>query len=96
MEPRAFWLRRGEEILEKVLDAVDYWCWRVSGSTVEECYSAHMGASLYELARMYTGISGITEEDLELLREMPEDVYEELEARLQRELERALEELSGE
>jgi hypothetical protein len=94
----AFWRRFGEKIVDKVLDALDYWCWHVSGDTVENCYSAHAGLSLYELAEEFAGwsYSGITDKDLETLKKMPDSIYNELNEKVRKRIEDIVRELREE
>ena len=95
---RINWEEFGESIVDSVLRALDYWCWEVSGDDALTCYSAHADSSLYELAEEFAEWSdfGITERDLELLREMPEDIYKKYDAQVRREIERVVEELREE
>ena len=92
---REEWEEFAEEIFEKVGEALDYWCWEVSGDPAIVCYEAHADKDLYELAEEFVGWSdfGITEEDLELLREMPDDIYERYSKRMQNAIERVIKEL---
>jgi len=91
------WKEFAEEITDKVASALDYWCWNVSGDPVEDCYAAHADLDLYDLAQEFAGWSrfGITEEDLKLLEEMPDDVYEEYNGKLKARIEVAIENLRG-
>jgi hypothetical protein len=92
------WEEFGEEIMYKVGRALDRWCWEISGDDALSCYVAYTDMSLYELAEEFAGwsYSGITERDLELLREMPRDIYEKYDARLREKIERVVEELREE
>lgn len=92
------WEEFGESIAYSVLRALDYWCGAVSRDDPLTCYSIHTGLSLYELAKEFAGwsYSGITERDLELLREMPSDVYKKYDEYVRREIEKAFEELREE
>ena len=84
----------GRKILIKVLDAIDYWCWNISGNTVYECYCAHYDLGLYDIACMFVGYSyGITEEDIKILEEMPDDIYEKLDNELNSRLESVIKKL---
>jgi hypothetical protein len=82
-DERFFWEEYGNLIACKVLRALELLC---NDSTV--CYEAYMGRSLYELAEEFAGKPGydITEEDLELLREMPRDIYEKYDAEVREEI----------
>jgi len=92
------WKEVAEEIYEKVAEALDNWCWNISGDTALECYSSHMDKDLYELAEEFVGwsVHGVTEEDLELLREMPDDIYNEYSEKLQSSVERVVRKLEKE
>jgi len=92
---REEWEEFAEEIFEKVGEALDHWCWNVSGDPAIVCYEAHADMGLYELAEEFVGWRsfGITEEDLELLREMPDDIYERYSKRMQNAIERVIKEL---
>ncbi|HDH44750.1 MAG TPA: hypothetical protein ENG66_05100 [Thermococcus sp.] len=92
---RREWEEFAEEIYEKVGEALDYWCWEISGDPVIVCYESHADRDLYELAEEFVGWStfGITEEDLELLREMPDDIYEKYSEKMRRAIERVIREL---
>jgi len=80
------------EILEKVTWAVDYWCNSVSGDPIELCYEIHMSRSLYEVAEMLCGwsYSEINEWDLEFLRLLPDDLYNEIEEKYRKHIEEML------
>ena len=95
---RVNWDEFGESIAYSVLRALDYWCGSVSGDDPLTCYSAYADSSLYELAEEFAGwsYSGITERDLELLREMPDDIYKKYDAYVRGEIEKAVEELREE
>ena len=92
---REKWKELAEEIAEKVAEALDYWCWNVSPDTPAECYAAHSDLDLYSLAEEFAGWSrfGITDTDIELLKEMPEDIFDEVSRELQRKIERVVREL---
>jgi len=98
LKTRKEWKEFAEEIYEKVAEALDYWCWEVTGETPLECYIHHSDKDLYELAEEFVGWSrfGITEEDLELLREMPEDIFEKYSKRMQDAIEKVIRKLEEE
>jgi len=87
------WEEIASNIMEKVAEAIDYWCWNISPSPVIDCYSAYSGFSLYELADIFLGKSGITEEDLRLLRRVPRAVYDKFNRELQRRIDEVVEKL---
>jgi hypothetical protein len=76
-DERFFWEEYGDLMACKVLRALELLC-----GDSKACYEAYMGRSLYELAEEFAGRPDyhITEEDLELLREMPRDIYEKYDA----------------
>ena len=49
LKSRKEWEQFAEEIYEKVTEALDYWCWEVTGESALECYIGHSGKDLYEL-----------------------------------------------
>lgn len=95
---RREWEEFAESIVDRVGEALDYWCWELSGGPVADCYSAHTGMDLYDLASEFVGwsVSGITEEDLELLQEMPEDIYDKYSTKLQESIEKVARKLEKE
>mgnify|MGYP001626480669 CR=1 FL=1 len=92
------WEEFAKDISEKVAEALDYFCWNISGDTPLECYSAHSDFDLFDLAQEFAGwsASGITEEELELLREMPDDIHDKYSRRLQRQIEKVIDKLRKE
>jgi len=89
------WRELSYEILERVCRSMDYWCHRISGDSLEECYSTFYGLDLYSIAELLEGLGfgGVSKEDLELLKKMPEEVYKEIEAELNRRIEMVLDSL---
>jgi len=89
------WKEISFEILERVCVSLDYWCHRISGDSLEECYSTFYGLDLYSIAELLEGLGfgGVSKEDLELLKKMPEEVYKEIEAELNRRIEMVLDSL---
>ena len=75
------WMAEGEAILDKVLEALDYWCWEIHDNPLE-CYSAHSDLDLYTLAQEFVGWKrfDITDKDLEILSQMPDKYYDKLES----------------
>ncbi len=67
-----------QEIIDKVLEAVDYFCWNITGDTAIDCYSAHSISDLYELVEEFVGVgySGLTNDDLEYIQNLPDDIYD--------------------
>ncbi len=86
------WEEFAKDISERVAEALDYFCWNISGDPAIVCYANHSDLALYELAEEFAGwsVSGITEEELELLREMPDDIHDKYSRKLQRQIERAI------
>jgi len=89
------WEEFAEDIYEKVGEALDYFCWHITGDTPLHCYIAHMDRDLYDLAEEFAGWSqfGITEKDIELLREMPFDISRKYSEKMQRAIEKVVREL---
>jgi hypothetical protein len=89
------WREIGYEILERVCESLDYYCHRVSGDSLEDCYSAFYDLPLYEVAELLEGLGfeGVRKRDIELLKEMPEEVYREIETELNRRIEVVLDNL---
>ena len=86
-EERVDWEEFGRDIADKVVSAVEHYCTEVSDDPLE-CLTIRADESLYDLAEEFAGSSSdITEEDLELLRQMPEDVYEKYSEHVGREIE---------
>lgn len=92
---REEWEEFARELYEKVGEALDYWCWNVSGDPAIVCYESHADRDLYELAEEFVDWShfGITKEDLELLEEMPEDIYRKYSEKMQKAIEKVVESL---
>lgn len=89
---------KGMEILEKVAEALDCWCWEITWDTALDCYRNHQLQDFYEMAVEFVNWSsfGITKEDIEFLEELPEEIYERLNAELQDRIERVVRELEKE
>jgi len=87
-----------KDVKEKVTDALDYFCWNITGDTPLECYSAHQDLDLYDLAEEFSGWSrfNITEKDLERLREAPNHLYDKYSRELQKEIERVVDKMRRE
>lgn len=94
---RKEWEEFLRNLVDTILEDVDYWCWNISGDTVTDCYSTHANSDLWELANNfaspYGGTYGITEEDVKKLEEAPEDLYDKYNHILQERLEKAAEKL---
>jgi len=92
------WKNVGCEILEKVCEALDYWCWNISEDSVLDCYCTHMDMDLYDLALGFINWStfDITDEDLKILEEMPYEIYIELNDELQTKIENVIKKLENE
>ncbi len=82
-----------EDIKEKVLDAVRYFCWNIYGGTAYECLSSHSTRDIDELVEEFIGMNDITEEDLEMVRKMPPALFDELTRQVQKELEEDVREI---
>lgn len=88
------WREFGEYVLEKVLNAIDNWAWNISGDSALEAYQSYANLELYEAAESF--YNKISNEELELLRKMPNKLYEELNVQYHKELERVISELEKE
>jgi hypothetical protein len=89
------WREIGYEILERVCESLDYYCHRVSGDSLENCYSAFYDLPLITTAELLEGLGfeGVREKDIELLRNMPEEIYKEIEVELNKRIEIVLDNL---
>ena len=84
----------GYEIKHMVLSALDYWCWNVSGDDPLTCYSAHQDKHTLELAEEFIGKGfEISEEDIEILEELPEEFLDKLTRDIQKAIERRIRDL---
>ena len=65
-------------IIESLFSAIDYFCWNITGDTAMDCYFAHANSDLYELVEEFVGAgySELTEEDLEYISNLPDDIYD--------------------
>jgi hypothetical protein len=84
------WEEFGRSVAEAVIEAVDYWCSEVTGDDPLSCFESHMEMGLYDLAGEFVGYAGISERDLELLEEMPDEIYDKYEGYVRREIERVV------
>jgi len=98
IEERKRWEIVAEEILERVCESLDYYCHRVSGDTLENCYGAFYDLPLYEVAELLEdlGFEGVRKKHIELLRKMPEDIYRKIDGELSRRIEVVLDNLMRE
>lgn len=87
------WEEFAEGIKDKVEEALDEWCWDISGDTAIECYANHSDMGLYELAEEFEGMKGIDDEDIELIQEMPEGIYKEVSNEIQKDVEGVINEI---
>jgi len=89
------WEEFAKEIYEKVGEALDYFCWNITGDTALDCYSSHSSFDLYELAEEFAEWSnfGITREDIELLKEMPEHIFRKYSEKMQNTIEKVVQKL---
>lgn len=97
MSRKVDWEAFGRSIADAVISAVEYWCSNVTGEDPLACFESHAEMGLYDLAEEFLGESyGISEKDLELLRQMPEDVYDRFDVYVGRKLEEIIRELERE
>jgi len=59
-----------KNIIDKLLEKIDYYCWNVSGDTVCECYSAHCNRDLYEMANIY-----LEYPDIYIIETISDEIY---------------------
>ncbi|MEM2030733.1 MAG: hypothetical protein QXV35_05250 [Archaeoglobaceae archaeon] len=92
------WEEYIKDLSERILDSLDYWCWNISGDTLLDCYCAHADLEPYELAIEFLGESSykVTEEDLELLRIMPDQYYNKLKQLLHEKINETIEKIKKE
>jgi len=90
------WEKFGSDIVSRVIEGLDYWCWNVSGDPVVDCYESHMDLSLYDLASEFSNwsITGIGDKDLELLSKMPDDIYDKFDNEIKEYIESVVKELA--
>jgi Mg/Co/Ni transporter MgtE len=88
------WEEFGEYVLEKTLNAIDDWAWNISGGSALEAYLSYENLDLYEAAETFD--NKISNEELELLRKMPNKLYETLNQKYHEELERIISDLEKE
>lgn len=91
---RGEWREFASDLTDKVLHALDYYCHEIDGRPLE-CYSARADLGLAGLAEEFADwiTFGITKRDLELLEEMPDDIYEEYDKFVRESIERLVDEL---
>ena len=91
------WKEFMEEMTDRVKEGLDYFCWNISGDTPLDCYSAHQDIDLYDLALEFEGSSsGITEKDIERLKQVPEKIYKEYGVQLEKDIEEVVDKLRKE
>lgn len=101
--PRRFvdWDEYIEDLADRILDSLDFFCWEITGDTPLECYRTHSDADPYELANEFLGEGEysswkVREKDLRMIRQMPESYYKKLKAKLSKEINRKIRELEKE
>jgi hypothetical protein len=82
------WESFGKYILEKVLNAIDNWAWDISPVSPLETYQSYANLELYETAESFDNV--ISNEELELLRRMPDKLYRKFNEEYHKELERVI------
>jgi len=88
---RAEWERIADSIVNEIYNEIHYFCWHISDEPVYECFYTHAIEDLYTLASIY--IREDAERKLKLIGEMPDDIYDKYNMKLQRMLERTAKEL---
>jgi len=100
---RKNWEEFGEWLVDKIYDEIHDFCWNISGAPVGDCFSSHALDDMYDLAEMYIendvyevveGVYVNKEGVLELVKEMPDDIYDKYNDKLQKMLEEAAEQYS--
>ncbi len=88
---RREWKEFAEYLVGKVEEALDYWCWNISPDTPADCYAGHMDLDLYDLASEFQGYSWsyVSEDEVKMLKEMPDDIYNWATRKIQRDIARA-------
>jgi hypothetical protein len=90
----ADWENFGEYTLNTVLDYIDYWAWNIAPDSPLESYSNYNNIDLYEATMSFE--HKFSDIEIELLRNMPEEVYEKINAEYHRKLEIVISELEKE
>lgn len=72
-----------EDLADRILDSLHYFCWEISGDDPLDCFSFHSERSPYDLASEFIGVDEysswkVRKEDLKLLEKMPREKYYEL------------------
>ena len=89
------WEEFAESLVDKIEEALDYFCQNITGDTPLGCYSAHQGLDLYEMASEFANWSrfGITDRDIRLLAHMPAAIYRKYTKKLQNDIEEVVNEI---
>jgi len=92
------WEKEADILVDKIWDALNYFCWNISGDTALECFSAHSDLDLYDLAEEFQGYSWsyLRKSELNEIRKMPEDVFDKATRKIQEAIEKTIEELREE
>jgi len=97
---RMDWDSYVEDLADRILGSLDFFCWEISGDTPLDCYSAHSYRDPYELAEEFLGDEyssyEVRERDLKLLKQMPRAYYDRLRSILQRQIEKVVRNLEKE
>jgi hypothetical protein len=91
------WEKFGRDLADRVLEGLDYWCWNISPESAKDCYATHANLNLFELAEEFANwsVTGISDKDLELLKKMPDNVFDKLDREVRERIERVVRELEA-
>jgi len=81
--------------VERIGEALDYWCNSVSGDDPLTCYSAHADLSALDLAYEFSGNNypWLSESEIRALEKLPDRIIEKISVKLSRAIERVVNEL---
>ena len=88
------WENFAEYVLDKVLYEIDYWAWNISGDSALKAYSSYNNIDLYEAIMTFE--HKFSDIEFELIKEMPNEVYEGINNVYHRKLETVISELEKE
>jgi hypothetical protein len=88
------WENFAEYVLDKVLYEIDYWAWNIAPNSPLESYSSYNNIDLYEAAETFG--HKFSDIEIELLRNMPNEVYESINNVYHKKLETVISELEKE
>lgn len=90
MPQKIDWYSHVEDLADRLLESLSYLCW-VSRDSPLDCYKTHADPDPLVLAtELLSEGYKVREEDLKLLKRMPDKYYKLLRIKLQRQIERAI------